>query len=190
MVDEQARLRPHMRFFVNGLGVRDLGHALQPDDRGHRAGAERRLRRLGRASVEGVTPGRPTGERDSWSSPRLPSDRVRHFRMVDIRATLATLLRMQSVGIKTQKNRLSEYVRGAAAGETVLVTDRGQVVAELVSPRVRADASPAERLLGDLLRQGLLAPAKVPPKARLPRRKPVAKIEEVLRDLDDSRAER
>ena len=97
---------------------------------------------------------------------------------------------MQSVGIKTLKNRLSEYVRAAAAGETVLVTDRGQVVAELVSPRVRADVSPDERVLGDLLRQGLLVPAKVPPKARLPRRKPVAKIDEVLRELEDSRAER
>jgi antitoxin (DNA-binding transcriptional repressor) of toxin-antitoxin stability system len=97
---------------------------------------------------------------------------------------------MQSVDIKSLKNRLGEYVRAAAAGETVLVTDRGQVVAELVAPRVRADASPAERLLGDLLRQGLLAPAKVPPKARLPRRKPVAKIDEVLRELYDSRAGR
>jgi prevent-host-death family protein len=97
---------------------------------------------------------------------------------------------MHSVGIKALKDRLSEYVRAAAAGETVLVTDRGQVVAELVSPRVRADASPAERLLGDLLRQGLLAPAKVSPKARLPRRKPVAKIDELLRELDESRAER
>jgi prevent-host-death family protein len=97
---------------------------------------------------------------------------------------------MQSVGIKALKDRLSEYVRAAAAGETVLVTDRGQVVAELVSPRVRADASPAERVLGDLLRQGLLAPAMVSPKARLPRRKPVAKISELLRELDESRAER
>ena len=67
---------------------------------------------------------------------------------------------MQSVGIKTLKNRLSEYVRAAAAGETVLVTDRGQVVAELVSPRVRSDASPDEQRLGELMRQGLLAPAK------------------------------
>ena len=32
VVDEQQRLRPNMRVFVNGLGVRDLGHALQPDD--------------------------------------------------------------------------------------------------------------------------------------------------------------
>ncbi len=32
VVDEQNLLRPNMRIFVNGLGVRDLGHALQPDD--------------------------------------------------------------------------------------------------------------------------------------------------------------
>ena len=32
VVDEQSRLRPNMRIFVNGLGVRDLNHALQPDD--------------------------------------------------------------------------------------------------------------------------------------------------------------
>jgi prevent-host-death family protein len=97
---------------------------------------------------------------------------------------------MHSVGIKALKNKLSEYVRAAAAGETVLVTDRGQVVAELVSPRVRADAAPEQRLLGELLRQGLLVPAKTSPRAKLPRRKPVATIDEVLRDLDDSRADR
>ena len=32
VVDEQNLLRPNMRIFVNGLGVRDLRHALQPDD--------------------------------------------------------------------------------------------------------------------------------------------------------------
>ncbi len=32
VVDEQDRLRPNMRIFVNGLGVRDLGHALSPGD--------------------------------------------------------------------------------------------------------------------------------------------------------------
>ncbi len=32
VVDEQGRLRPNMRLFVNGLGVRDLQHPLQPDD--------------------------------------------------------------------------------------------------------------------------------------------------------------
>jgi molybdopterin synthase sulfur carrier subunit len=32
VIDEQQRLRPNMRVFVNGLSVRDLHHALQPDD--------------------------------------------------------------------------------------------------------------------------------------------------------------
>ena len=32
IVDERRQLRPNMRIFVNGLGVRDLEHALQPDD--------------------------------------------------------------------------------------------------------------------------------------------------------------
>jgi len=32
VVDEQGHLRPNMRIFVNGVGVRDLRHALQPDD--------------------------------------------------------------------------------------------------------------------------------------------------------------
>jgi sulfur-carrier protein len=32
VVDEQGLLRPNMRIFVSGLGVRDMGHALKPDD--------------------------------------------------------------------------------------------------------------------------------------------------------------
>ena len=32
VVDEQGLLRANMRLFVNGLGVRDLQHALKPDD--------------------------------------------------------------------------------------------------------------------------------------------------------------
>jgi molybdopterin converting factor small subunit len=32
VVDEQGLLRANMRLFVNGLGVRDLQHALKPQD--------------------------------------------------------------------------------------------------------------------------------------------------------------
>jgi MoaD family protein len=32
VVDEQERTRPHVRFFVNGEAVRDLGRPLSPDD--------------------------------------------------------------------------------------------------------------------------------------------------------------
>ena len=32
VIDEQGLLRPNMRLFVNGLGVRDMQHPLNPDD--------------------------------------------------------------------------------------------------------------------------------------------------------------
>jgi sulfur-carrier protein len=35
MVDEQDRLRPHMRVFVRGLAVHDLALVLQPEDEVH-----------------------------------------------------------------------------------------------------------------------------------------------------------
>jgi antitoxin (DNA-binding transcriptional repressor) of toxin-antitoxin stability system len=41
---------------------------------------------------------------------------------------------MKAVGIRELKNRLSEYVRLVRSGERVLVTDRGEVVAELRPP--------------------------------------------------------
>src|SRR5262245_17165299 len=41
---------------------------------------------------------------------------------------------MKTIGIRELKNRLSEVVRSVKAGEHILVTDRGTVVAELVPP--------------------------------------------------------
>ena len=41
---------------------------------------------------------------------------------------------MQRIGIRELKNRLSEVVRAVSAGEHVLVTDSGTVVAELIPP--------------------------------------------------------
>jgi hypothetical protein len=35
VIDEQDRMRPHMRFFVNGKQVYELGLELKPDDRVH-----------------------------------------------------------------------------------------------------------------------------------------------------------
>ena len=42
---------------------------------------------------------------------------------------------MRTVGVKVLKARLSEYLRAVRAGETVLITDREEVVAELSPPR-------------------------------------------------------
>lgn len=61
---------------------------------------------------------------------------------------------MRAVGIRELKNKLSEYLRIVGAGETVLVTDRGKVVAELVPPGEggpRADLPPG---LAEMARQG------------------------------------
>jgi prevent-host-death family protein len=41
---------------------------------------------------------------------------------------------METVGIRELKDKLSAYVRKVEAGDIVLVTDRGVVVAELVPP--------------------------------------------------------
>lgn len=41
---------------------------------------------------------------------------------------------MVSVGIRDLKNRLSEYLRMVRRGEEILVTDRGEPVAELRQP--------------------------------------------------------
>lgn len=46
---------------------------------------------------------------------------------------------MKSVGVRELKNRLSEYLREVRSGEAVLVTDRGDVIAELVPPGQRPD---------------------------------------------------
>ncbi|HEX9670148.1 MAG TPA: type II toxin-antitoxin system prevent-host-death family antitoxin [Thermoanaerobaculia bacterium] len=46
---------------------------------------------------------------------------------------------MQSVGICELRNRLSSYVRQVRQGEVLLVTDRGQVVAELRPPEPQSE---------------------------------------------------
>ena len=47
---------------------------------------------------------------------------------------------MKSVGVKQLKSRLSEYLRLVRGGETVLVTDRDEVVAEIRPARRRLDS--------------------------------------------------
>jgi antitoxin (DNA-binding transcriptional repressor) of toxin-antitoxin stability system len=104
---------------------------------------------------------------------------------------VATLLVMRTVGIKVLKNKLSEYIRAAAAGETVQVTDRGRIVAELVAPRVEtiANETDAERQWAELVRRGLVRPAKKPRPPLPPRRPAIMTLEEMLRDLDESRSD-
>ena len=61
---------------------------------------------------------------------------------------------MRSVGLRELKNRLSEYVREVRSGEEVLVTDRGEVVAELLPPGQGADERGVPLGLVALARKG------------------------------------
>lgn len=61
---------------------------------------------------------------------------------------------MKSVGVRELKNRLSEYLREVRSGEAVLVTDRGDVVAELVPPGQRPDEPGLPSGLMGLARKG------------------------------------
>ncbi len=97
---------------------------------------------------------------------------------------------MRSVGLKILKNKLSEYIRLAAAGETVLVTDRDRVVAEIVPPQPGHQAANHDEFIARGVREGWLTPATVPPDAPLPPRKPVMSFEELLADLERDRAKR
>ncbi len=60
---------------------------------------------------------------------------------------------MKAVGIRELKNRLSEYLRLVQGGEEILVTDRGEVVAELRQPSKSHEVSPYPGLM-KLVRQG------------------------------------
>jgi len=62
---------------------------------------------------------------------------------------------MKTVGVRELKNRLSEYIRQVRAGESVLVTDRGEVVAELSPPGQGATAADLPPALLGLARRGL-----------------------------------
>jgi antitoxin (DNA-binding transcriptional repressor) of toxin-antitoxin stability system len=96
---------------------------------------------------------------------------------------------MRKVGLKVLKNKLSEYVRLANKGETVLVTDRDRVVAELIPPRISQNASTAEAKWDEMVRQGIITPA-ANPNGPLPERTPIMTLEELLRELDEDRADR
>jgi antitoxin (DNA-binding transcriptional repressor) of toxin-antitoxin stability system len=94
---------------------------------------------------------------------------------------------MRAVGIKELKNRLSEYVRVAASGETVLVTDRDRVVAELGPPNPGRAETAADAMLAEAVRAGWVTPGV---RSGAPPRKPVAPLAEILADLDAARSER
>jgi antitoxin (DNA-binding transcriptional repressor) of toxin-antitoxin stability system len=96
---------------------------------------------------------------------------------------------MRAVGIKVLKNKVSEYVRLAAGGERILVTDRDRVVAELVPPAPGRLDSVDDARLADLVRQGLLTPPLAGP-AEPPPSIPRMPLAEILEGLAGDRVDR
>jgi antitoxin (DNA-binding transcriptional repressor) of toxin-antitoxin stability system len=96
---------------------------------------------------------------------------------------------MRSVGLKVLKNKLSEYVRLAAQGETILVTDRDRVVAEIVPPEKNRAPVLADALLAEAVRRGWITPPALST-SETPPRKPVASFRDLYRELEQDRSDR
>ena len=109
---------------------------------------------------------------------------------IDKVATRRYSERMRSVGIKALNSRLSEYVRLAASGETILVTDRDRVVAELGPLRETRSPILADAFLADAVRSGVLTPPALTASGPPPTPTPVARLDEVLAELDENRRDR
>jgi prevent-host-death family protein len=95
---------------------------------------------------------------------------------------------MRSVGLKVLKNKLSEYVRLVQTGETVLITDRDRVVAEMVPPRETRGALASDVMLAEAIRKGILRPPLGG--SGLPPRRPVAPLSDLLAELERDRGDR
>lgn len=96
---------------------------------------------------------------------------------------------MIAVGLKVLKNKLSEYVRRASSGETILITDRERVVAELVPPRATRSDLISDAVLAQAVREGLITPARLGPGAP-PETVGIAPLNVVLAGLEDDRRDR
>jgi len=96
---------------------------------------------------------------------------------------------MKQVGLRELKNRLSEYVRLVRAGERVQVTDRGQVVAELMPPAPVKGRDQAAGLAA-LEQRGLLRPPAAEGRAHYRRLARLVPAGTVQRLLDEDRGER
>lgn len=87
------------------------------------------------------------------------------------------------------KNRLSEFVRLAAGGETVLVLDRDRVVAELVPPSPARPLRAGEAWKAEGVRQGWLRPALIERKGPPPR-VPSVPFDQLMAELEEDRGKR
>ena len=97
---------------------------------------------------------------------------------------------MRTVGLKVLKNKLAEYVRIAAAGERVLISDRDRVVAELVPPDPGRAEMVGDAVLAGLVREGVVTPPLTPGRGLTVEHPRGGTLAGVLAELDGDRGER
>jgi antitoxin (DNA-binding transcriptional repressor) of toxin-antitoxin stability system len=97
---------------------------------------------------------------------------------------------MHAVGVRELKNRLSEYLRLVRAGERVLVTDRGEVIAELGPPGEGAGHDEIPAKLREMIRRGLATRAMPRGEYKYPRFPRLAPDGTAERLIDEERGER
>jgi antitoxin (DNA-binding transcriptional repressor) of toxin-antitoxin stability system len=94
---------------------------------------------------------------------------------------------MRSVGLKLLRKKLGEYLR-LAAGQTILMTDRERVIAEIVPPQKRG--LPEDEFLAKGAREGWLTPARIVDGTPPPAGAPVMSFDELMRELAADREDR
>ncbi len=97
---------------------------------------------------------------------------------------------MRTVEIRVLGSRLTEYIRMASAGETILVTDRDRVVAEIRPPKESMSPVLGNALLAEAVREGWLTPPSPRLEGPPPRPKPVLPLQDLVADLDGDRSDR
>lgn len=75
---------------------------------------------------------------------------------------------IKAVGIKTLKDNLSAYLRDVKSGILVLITDRGNVIAELHEPTIAIDLPGENSLQLEWIRDRKLIPPQSKKKKCLP----------------------
>ncbi|MCY4314132.1 MAG: prevent-host-death protein [Gammaproteobacteria bacterium] len=78
----------------------------------------------------------------------------------------------------------------AAQGETVLVTDRDRVVAELSLPSPRRSDVPGDAMLAEGVRKGWIRPPLASLAGRVPSPESISTLDSILSDLDADRSDR
>ena len=96
---------------------------------------------------------------------------------------------MKVVGIRELKDHLSEYMRLTRKGESVLVTDRGEAVAELRPVDALTLAKQVPRGLADLVSQGSMSLGEANLPDAYPRMKRLVENLSALQLLDKERNE-